>query len=87
MIKRYRYGFEYKGMNYVWGDNNQLYRVPSTIGNRNYSFRKVPLIKIGNNKGYRVMDDPKTIQQLKDITEVINYQRIVNGKGSVDTPF
>lgn len=86
MTKVFKYGFDYKEMSYGWYKKD-LYRLPSVIGLRTYSFRKLPLISIGNKKGYRIMQDPKTIEQLQQLTERIDYVYTVNGKNSDDTPF
>ena len=86
MIQNFKYGFEYKGLNFGW-KNKKLFRLPSTKHLRSYPLRELPLIKIGKNKGYRVVRDKKTIDQLMEITEVINYKYEVNGIGSKDCPF
>lgn len=86
MIKNFKYGFQYKGFNFGW-KNKKLYRLSSTKSLKSYPFKKLSEIKIGNKKGYRVVRDKKTIEQLMELTEVINYKYVINGKGSVDTPF
>lgn len=86
MIQIYKYGFEYKGMTFGW-KNKELFRLPSTKNKRSYSLKKVPLITVGNKKGYRIVRDKKTIEQLMELTETINYKYVVNGKNDDDCPF
>lgn len=86
MIKTYKYGFEYKEIRYGWS-NKKLHRLPCIKNKRSYQLKELDLIEIGNKKGYRVCGDRKTIDQLKGITEIINYKHVINGKGSKDCPF
>jgi hypothetical protein len=86
MIWNFKYGFEYKGFNFGWKDK-KLFRLPSEKNLRNYPLKELKLIKIGNKEGYRVVRDKKTINQLMEITETINFKYIVNGKKHVDCPF
>ena len=86
MVIHFKYGFEYKGFNFGWKDKN-LFRLPSTKHKKHFPLRKLSIIKIGNKKGYRVVKDKKTIDQLMEITEIINYTYTINGKDSTDTPF
>jgi hypothetical protein len=55
-------GFEHKGFLFGW-HKKQLYRLKGEINGKNYGFRKLPLIKIMGNNGYRVKTDKLTIQQ------------------------
>lgn len=82
----FKYGFEYKGLNFGW-KNKILYRLPSEKNLRNYPLKKLNPIKIGNKTGYRVVKDKKTIDQLMEITEIINFEYIVNGHKNQDCPF
>jgi hypothetical protein len=86
MILNFKYGFTYKELNFGWKDK-KLYRLPSTKKLTIYPLKEVPQIEVGNKKGHRVCRDKKTIEQLMELTEVINYKYIINGKGSLDTPF
>lgn len=86
MITNFKYGFEYKSFNFGWKDK-VLYRLPSQKNLKTYPLKKLSLIEIGNKKGYRVCRDKKTIDQLMEITEVINYKYVVNGYGHRDTPY
>jgi len=86
MIKKIRYGFLFEGIEYGWIDK-ELYRLPSLKGNRNLPFKKLNLVIIGKSEGYRLSGKPKTIKQLEEFSEVINYELVLNGKGSKDCPF
>lgn len=86
MIINFKYGFEYKNFLFGW-HKKKLYRLPSVSNNRNYDLKLLSRIKIGKQEGYRVVRDKKTINQLKELTEQINYTYVVNGYKSKDTPF
>ena len=87
MVRIYKYGFKYKNFNYGWY-KKELYRLPSVnFKNQNFPLKKLKLIDVGNKKGYRLFRDKKTLEQLEELTEVINYEYVVNGKQSKDTPF
>lgn len=84
MIIRFKYGFEHKGFLYGW-NKKELYRLPIFKSNRSYSIKKMNLIKIGKQKGYRLCSDKKTLKQLELLTERINYNHVINI--NEDTPF
>ncbi len=86
MIQNFKYGFEYKGFKYGWL-KKELYRLPSQKHRRHYGLRKLPIIKVGNKDGYRVVRDRFTIDQLMNLTERIDYRHVVNGAGSDDCPY
>ncbi len=88
MVIKYKYGFEYKGFLFGW-KNKKLHRLPSVINLRSYPLKELPTITIGlkKKKGYRVARDKKTIDQLMEMTETINYKYVVSGKGDDDCPF
>lgn len=91
MTTNYKYGFDYKRFSFGW-KNKELHRLPSVLSYDNgdiksFPLKKLPLIDVGNKKGYRIVKDRKTIDQLMEMTEVINYTHTVNGKQSEDTPF
>lgn len=86
MILNFKYGFTYKELNFGWKDK-VLYRLPSFTKMKSYPLKKLDLISIGNKKGYRVNRDKKTIKQLMEITEKIDYTYCVNGVNSDDCPF
>ena len=89
MIINFKYGFKYKNFLFGWHDSkeDELYRLPSVSNNRNYDLKLLSKIKIGKQEGYRIVRDKKTINQLKELTEQINYTYVVNGYKSKDTPF
>jgi hypothetical protein len=86
MIINYKYGFEYKGIKYAWKDK-ELHRLPNNIGLKHFPLKKLKKIKVGNKEGYRVAQDKKTIEQLMELTEVIDYKYIINGAGDDNCPF
>lgn len=86
MIIKYKYGFSYKEFLFGWKDK-ELFRLPTVKKLRAYPLRKLDKILIGNNDGYRIVRDRKTIKQLMEITEIINHNYVINGKNNKDTPF
>tara|TARA_R110000772_G_scaffold35637_9_gene85853 strand:+ start:3897 stop:4157 length:261 start_codon:yes stop_codon:yes gene_type:complete len=86
MVWTFKYGFDYKGFSFGWKDK-ALYRLPSEKNLKNYPLKILSIIKVGNKEGYRVVREKKTIDQLKEITEVINYKYVINGGKSKDCPF
>lgn len=86
MVLNFKYGFKYKGLNYGW-NNKKLFRLPSTKNLKTYPLKELKEIKINNKLGYRVCRDKKTITQLMELTELINYIYTINGYKSDDCPF
>ena len=86
MVKNFKYGFDYNSIKYGWL-NKELYKLPQEINMRGYSLKKITLINVGNKKGYRVATDRKTIDQLMEITEIIDFRYVINGNKSKDCPF
>ena len=88
MIKEFKYGFNYKGFLFGWYNGfDQLYRLPSTVKKRSYPIKKLNIIKINKQEGYRVARAQKTILQLKELTERIDYVYVLNGVNGKDCPF
>jgi hypothetical protein len=67
MTIRFKYGFEYGGFLYGW-KNHDLYRLPSTSGNKLYGLKKLSLITVGNGSGYHIKRQKFSITQLRDRT-------------------
>ena len=89
MIKKIRYGFIVDKINYGW-IKGSLYRLPQMMGKRFMALKKLKKQGInGTAEGYYVGNPPrlKTIKQMETMTEVINYEHVINGKNSDDTPF
>ncbi len=84
MIIRYKYGFLISGILYVWKEG-KLFRAAQMINKRFYPFKELPLIDVGNNKGYLVAKKRKSLKQLKDMTIFVNYER--QEINSSDCPF
>jgi len=80
----FRYGFTYNNLNYGWY-NKELYRFPFNKYGKYYSLYKLKLIIIGNNIGYRLSGNKKTLKQLKELTNLINYK--YNNFINSDLPF
>lgn len=77
MIIRFKYGFEVNGFIFGW-NKKDLYRLPVFINKRSYSLKKLNKINInGKLNGYRVNTKPKTIKQLQELTEIINYDYVI----------
>ena len=81
MIRKYKYGFEYKGFLYGW-KNKELIRLPTTKGLRNYGLLR---LKKWKDKGYYVGRERKSFNQIEAMTILINfeYQKIKDN----DCPF
>lgn len=73
MILKFKYGFEYNGFLYGWYEK-ELYRLPSTSGNKKFGLKKLESIVIGNSIGYRIKRDKLTINQLKEKTIFIDKE-------------
>lgn len=86
MIIKFKYGFEIDGFLFGW-NKKDLYRLPVFINKRAYSLKKLNKIKIGKKTGYRVYTKFRTIEQLRELTEVINYDYVINGNGNSDCPW
>lgn len=86
MTLNFKFGFNYKGLNFGWKDKH-LYRLPSVKNSRTYPLKKLSLIEVGRKKGYRVMRDRLTVDQLMEMNEVIDYTYSVSGAGSDDCPW
>ncbi len=86
-MKIFKAGFYIGEMAYGWS-GKELYRLPSVVKNRlYYPLKKLDMVKIGNNYGYRPGGKPKTIPQLKDMTGYFASPIKVNHIKSQDTPF
>ena len=81
----FKYGFNVNNMRYGWY-KNKLYRLPSNIKLRNYSFKELKEILIGNKIGYRLMKKKFTVEQLGLITNPIVEVKIGNYSNN-DLPF
>ena len=79
-----KHGILHDGIMYGWIDK-QLYRLPSTKGNKTYCYKKMTPTMVGNNAGYYFGRRKKTLAQLQQITTIIN-QRIFLTKDE-DLPF
>jgi hypothetical protein len=84
VILKFKYGFEFEGFLFGW-NNKDLYRLPSTSGNKSYGLKKLNAIIIGNSLGYRIKRKKLSLKQLKDITIFIDKEcQVIND--TVDIP-
>ena len=84
MIIKFKYGFEYDGFLYGW-NNKDLYRLPSTSGNKSYGLKKLDAIVVGNGIWYRIKKQKLSLKQLKDKTIFIDKEyQVIND--TVDIP-
>lgn len=67
MVLVFKYGFEFDGFLYGW-NNKDLYRLPSSSGNKFYGLKKLDVIKVGSGLGYRIKREKLSINQLKLLT-------------------
>jgi hypothetical protein len=65
-------GFKYKGFKYGWYEK-KLYRLPQNKKGRRLSLREIPIIKIGNNEGYRLSQDRLSKNQIKLLNKSVNW--------------
>lgn len=84
MKLKFKYGFYHEEFLYGWL-KKELYRLPSTSGNKSYGLKKLSIIKVGVGEGYRLKRDKISIQQCKDRTIEIN-KVITVIKDTVDLP-
>ena len=73
MFLVFKYGFTFEGFEYGW-HKKELYRLPSTINNRTYGFKKLEEIKIGCQYGYRIKRNKFTTKQLLGKTAFISRE-------------
>ena len=72
MRLNFKYGFEYKGVNYGW-NNKKLYRFPYIKNNRSYVFKEIPFYCFKSTLVYNVQRTKLTINKLKFMTVEINF--------------
>lgn len=84
MITKVTYGIEANGLIYGW-INKELYRLPVAKGRRSYGLKKMRSCIIGNKVGYYINRKKRTIDQLLEMTTIINREihRVRHG----DIPF
>lgn len=82
----FNYGFEKMGFRFGWF-KKELYRLPSEINSRYYSLKKLNLIKIGKQKGYRICTKKLTISQLEKTTNLFSEPIKINNFKHEDLPF
>ena len=80
------YGISYNGILYGWYEK-ELYRLPIVIGLRNFGFKKLNKVPIGNNFGYRLSQKGFTINQLLEITVLLNEPYLIKKINHDSTPF
>lgn len=73
MTIKFEHGFIYEDFTYGW-NNEELYRLPSTSGNKSFGLKKLNEIMIGAKIGYRIKGQKFTIQQLKDRTIIVDKE-------------
>lgn len=74
MTLKFKNGFVYDGFTYGW-NKKELYRLPSTSkDNKSYGLKKLDLIDIGFQKGYRIKRQKFTVEQLASRTVEINRE-------------
>jgi hypothetical protein len=67
MIIDFKYGFEYNGFLFGW-HKKELYRLPSVSKGKSYGIKKLSIIKVGNDKGYRVKREKMSIKKIVEMT-------------------
>ncbi len=73
MTIQFKYGFIYDGFMYGW-HKKELYRLPSTSGNKSYGIKKLSTILVGTKVGYRIKRQKFTVEQLKQKSTEINKE-------------
>jgi hypothetical protein len=70
----FKKGFKYKGFKFGI-KNKKLYRLSIIKDGREYSMREVPVIHItANIRGYRVVRDKKSLQQIARMAKDVQYK-------------
>ena len=85
-MKKIIYGISYNGILYGWYER-ELYRLPIVICLRNFGFKKLKKVPIGNNFGYRLSQKGFTIKQLQNITCLLNEPYLIKEINHESTPF
>lgn len=67
MIINFQYGFSHKDFIFGW-HKKELYRLPSENSPHYYPLKKLKLIKVGKQKGYRCKKDKLSLKQLSSKT-------------------
>jgi len=75
-IKVYKFGFIFNGVTFCWFNKN-LYRMPYQKELRFYEKRKLKMQKVGNSIGYWICGIFKSMKNLKQITNEINYKEVI----------
>lgn len=88
-IMTFDYGFEKNGFRFGWKDKDfrELYRLPSEINGRFYSAKKMNIIKIGKQEGYRICGKKLTLHQLESLTCLFSEKIILNEFRNKNLPF
>ena len=73
MIISFKYGFEHDDFIFGW-HKKELYRLPILVKGRKYGLKKLSLINVGRQQGYRVKRQKLSIEQLRQKTIFINRQ-------------
>ena len=81
----FKYGFEHKEFIFGW-HKKELYRLPSESEKRNYPMKKLSIIKVGKQDGYRIKRDKFSLGQIQKMTIFID-KRIYPVENKQDTPF
>ena len=70
----YNYGFEYKGIRYVW-KSKKLFRLPYTKNLRSYGFIEIPKYCFKSTIVYNIQRTKLTQNRLKELTKKVNWTR------------
>ena len=69
----YKYGFEYKGVLYVW-KNKKLYKLPYRKDKRSYSLKEIPFYCFKSTLVANIQRNKLTINKIKSLTKEINIE-------------
>ena len=70
----FKSGFVYKKFKFGI-KNKRVWRLPITKDGREYSMREVPVIQLTKNiRGYRLIRDKKSLQQVARMAKAVNYK-------------
>ena len=74
MITKYIKGIEVNGVVYGFKDK-KLHRLPQMIGKRFYPLKEVPIIKVGNKRGYNLYRKKRlSFAQVESLLMFINIE-------------
>lgn len=71
---KFNFGFIINGRKFGWSEK-ELYSLPFETDHGHFrALKKMKLVRIGNNYGYRFLDKPRTLKQLELLTHSVCWK-------------